>query len=186
MNFFARLLGKKTIEQIITETKANLYKTYGIQNPSNALEFKSILILSLASMGMLSSIANGGANEVLDEIALAARSMTKGLMFKMNEVGLQPDELEEVFSFMPSDMSGDEDINVNGLVLCPTIFNLRGPDIVREISQSAENDFGIFGSAAIYVGQEILGEGNDGRFYIQTMNEMHSFLEKIVKTKFGK
>lgn len=183
MSLFGKIFGsKKSPEQVLEEAKTKFLRIYGISAPTQEAELKTIVGLTIATIGMLNELGQGRLNHAIDQFSEAGRSLAQRLRVRLDEVLDGDDEQNALIALIPHDSSSRAVISVDGGSAFAVIFNMRGPRLVEAICQSSNGPLGSPGYAAVVLGDMVVGRERATGSFISATGAMAELLDEAIKS----
>jgi len=182
MGLLSKIFGsKKTITSILTHTQNNIFKIYGVTQPTDAQKMKALGYLCISGMAILNDLGGGEFQHEIDALVNETRELTKPYSMRVDELYNNEKLLKKILGDFPEEVQVTGATRINGLAAFEALYFSIGEELMNDILTHTGGPFGAPGYAAIVVADGIFGEGRSKEYFIETSMELLNFTKELYK-----
>lgn len=180
MGFFGKLIGRrKDFATLMTETQSELFKLYGVLNPSDAQKMKASVYICLAGISIVNDIGDPRLSGLIDRLVEETKEFAKAFRMRVGELANDRDEMEEILADFPPELEVNGSTTVNGLAAFDALYQTKVERVVNDILSHGGGPFGTPGYAAIVVADGIFGAGRSKEHFVDVSTHLLKFMEQL-------
>jgi hypothetical protein len=176
--FFGR---KKTITSVLINTQNNIFKHYGVYQPTDAQKMKASVYLCISGMAILNHLGGGRLRNEIDALVNETRELTKPLNMRVDQLSNNNKQLEKILADFPAEAQVTGATRVNGLAAFEALYFSIGEELMSDILAHTGGPMGAPGYASIVVADGIFGEGKSKEHFMEISMELLNFTKELTE-----
>lgn len=173
--------GKKTIASVLTGTQNNIFKLYGVSQPTDAQKMKASVYLCVSGMAILNDLGGGRFRHAIDALVNETRELTKTYSMRVEELSNNSEQLKRILDDFPAEAQVTGATRVNGLAAFEALYFSMGEELMNDILAHTGGQMGAPGYASIVVADGIFGEGRSKEHFMEVSMELLNFTKGLAE-----
>ena len=173
--------GDKSIASVLISTQNNIFKIFGVAQPTDAQKLKASVYLCISGVAILNYLGGGKLRYAIDSMVDETRELTKPFSMQASELSNNVEQLEKILAEFQSEAQVTESTRVNGQAAFEALYFSMGEGLMNEILTHKGGPMGITGHAAIVVADGIFGEGKSKESFMEISMKLHKFTNELIE-----
>jgi len=173
--------GKKTITSVLTNAQNNIFKLYGVAQPTDAQKMKASVYLCISGMAILNDLGGGKLQHAIDALVNETRELTKPYSMRVEELSNNDEQLKKILADFPAEAQVTGATRVNGLGAFEAMYFSMGEELMNDILAHTGGPMGAPGYSSIVVTDGIFGEGKSKEHFMEISMELLNFTKELAE-----